>query len=115
MLDLRNWSFVPCIYSDLRLHQDTVFTFTCAVCRSQVEVPLGWVFSSDVPSGPFQRDELRELERKYGGIFQPASCGSCRTNYMVGEAVSETSFGAYRVQVNAVWQAPTHRHNDGCT
>lgn len=106
MLNLRNWGVVPFVYTDLRLHLDTVFQFTCAVCQNQVDVPLGWALSSEVPTGPFKYDELRELEIKYGGTFQPARCSRCGTDYLVQEMISETSNNAYRVQVSFIWKAP---------
>ena len=110
MLDLRNWGTVPIVYSDLRVHSDMVLRFKCMVCKNHVNVPAAWMFSSEAPTGPFQRDDLRELEDKYGDTFQPIHCGSCQADYLVQATLSETSNNAYRIKVIAVWKAPNSSH-----
>ena len=104
MLDVNQWSLVNSLFSDLRVTSDTEYTFHCAVCQGQVSVPLAWIMPSDVPSGPFRREDLRELGRKYGGVFQPVQCVNCQNTYLVREDFTETSYGAFRVKIESVWK-----------
>jgi len=104
MLDEKNLSLVPSVFTDLRVMPETQYTFDCVVCRGQVAASLAWVLSTDAPAEPFRREELRELGRRYGGVFQPAQCGRCQALYLVREEFTETSYGAFRVKIDAVWK-----------
>ena len=104
MLDENSLSLVPSVVTELMVFPGRTYDFECAVCQEQVAVALEWVLSSDVPAGPFRREDLREMGRKYGGTFQPARCVRCQTLYLIREEFKEISYGAFRANISAVWK-----------
>ena len=106
MLKILNFPSVNFPGADLRVLENTAYSFCCPFCTETAEVDFGWVLRWENPEADLKANILEEAYELFGDklhtYFEPAKCPSCEKMFVVHIRIDETSNNAFRVKILGV-------------
>ena len=106
MLKILSFPSVNFPGADLRVSENTAYSFRCPSCTEIAEVDFSWILRWENPEADLEADILKEayelFSYKSGTYFEPAKCPSCEKMFVVYIHIDETLNNAFRVKILGV-------------
>jgi hypothetical protein len=106
MLKILNFPSPDFPSADMRVLENTVYSFRCPSCQKAVEIDFGWITRGENHPVDIDADILEQAGELFGDKlhthFEPAKCLSCNKMFLVQARIDETSNNAFRVKISGV-------------
>ena len=98
--------------ADLRVHSKLYFDFICPACQGEVKLYFGWITTGESHIDHVSDEERKLVNRFLSGRrgarlvtqYDKITCESCGTSYIAASEIEETSFGAYVVKMDYLFE-----------
>ncbi len=106
MLKILSFPSVNFPGADLRVLENTTYSFHCPSCAETAEVDFGWILRWENHQANLDAVILEEAYELFGDklhtYFETAKCLSCEKMFVVHARIDETSNNAFRVKILGV-------------
>ena len=106
MLKIQNFPSENFPGADLRVLENTTYSFRCSSCAETSEVDFGWIVREEKHQADLNADIIEAAYELFGDKlhthFEPAKCLSCEKMFLVHARIDETSNNAFRVKILGV-------------
>ncbi|MCC6329723.1 MAG: hypothetical protein IT174_14505 [Acidobacteria bacterium] len=106
MLKLLSFPSVNFSGADLRVLENTTYSFRCPSCSRTAEVDFSWIVREEDHKVDLDADIAEQTGELFGDklhtFSEPAKCPSCEKTFIIHARVDETSYNAFRVKILGV-------------